>query len=111
MTNVVHGSQPRFQKTIKSTDSYEVTIKGYYTTEDHWTAAGVVSRKWNSQQATKRKPELLGLRSAFFDWFLLNWVKCGGSFEEGVGHLCGYPFENHRLRVANLDQFLPEEMG
>ena len=76
-----------------------MSIEGYYTQVDHWTAAGVTSFEWHSQRPEKRQPELLRIRSAFIDWFLLKWVEHGGTFESGVAQLANYPFENYRRRA------------
>lgn len=47
---------------------------------------------------TRRKAEILGMRTAFIDWFLLKWVEFGGTFEEAVFQLQAYPFDRHRHR-------------
>jgi hypothetical protein len=39
------------------------------------------------------------MRTAFIDWFLLQRVACGGTFDDGVRQIQAYPFELHR-RVA-----------
>jgi hypothetical protein len=103
-TDVVHGPAPQFRVPLASGAPYRVTIEGHYSKENNWTAAGVTSFEWHSQRPEKRRPELLGLRSAFIDWFLLKWVEHGGTFDEGVAQLAHYPFENHRQRAQGKAQ-------
>ena len=98
-TEVVHGPHPPFRTPLAPGGPYRLTIEGYYTTQDGLTAAGVTACQWVSDRPVKRQAELLGMRTAFIDWFLLQWVACGGTFEDGVRHLPGYPFELLRQRV------------
>jgi len=98
-TDVVHGPSPQFHCPLASGAPYRMTLEGHYTQVDDWTAAGVTSCEWQSQRPEKRQAELLGMRTAFIDWFLLKWVEHGGTFEGGVAQLAEYPFENHRHRT------------
>ena len=81
-------------------DPTRLTIEGYYTPQDGLIAVGVTACQSVSDWPVKRQAELLGMRTAFIDWFLLQWVACGGTFEDGVRHLQGYPFELHRQRAS-----------
>ena len=99
MTDVVHGLNPQFRVPLAPGPPYRMTIEGHYSQLDGWTAAGVLTSEWQSQKPEKRRAELLGMRSAFIDWFLIQWVAQNGSFDDGVLHLVGYPLENHRERA------------
>jgi hypothetical protein len=98
-TEVVHGPNPQFRVPLAPGGPYRMTIEGYYATIDGLTAAGVTACEWVSERPAKRQAELLGLRTAFIDWFLLQWVACGGTFDDGVRQIQAYPFELHR-RIA-----------
>jgi hypothetical protein len=94
-TEVVHGPNPQFRSPLSASGPYRMTIEGYYTQVEGRTAAGVTDFEWVSERPAKRQAELLGMRTAFIDWFLLKWVEHGGSFEDGVRHLGAYPFDLH----------------
>ena len=95
-TEVVHGLNPQVRNPVAPGEPYRMTIEGYYTTVDGLTAAGVTACEWQSERSAKRKAEILGMRTAFIDWFLLKWVEFGGTFEEAVFQLQAYPFDRHR---------------
>ncbi len=92
MTEVVHGLDPKFKLVeIVPGSEYGLTMVGYYTTTDNWTAGGVTASTYKSEQGKKRRNELLGMRSIFFDWWVAEWVRQEGEFDEGVRHLAQYP--------------------
>lgn len=95
-TEVVHGREPQFRASLAVSGPYRMTIEGYYTQVDNLTAAGVTDCEWVSDRPAKRQAELLGMRTAFIDWFLMKWVEHGGPFDEGVRHLAAFPFNLHR---------------
>jgi len=40
---------------------------------------------------SKRRAEMLALRTAFFEWFIDEWVRQGGTRAEAVSQIVGYP--------------------
>ncbi len=97
-TEVTHGRNPQFRASRAAGGPYRLTIEGYYTQTDNLTAAGVTDYQWVSERPAKRQAELLGMRTAFIDWFLLQWVACNGTFDDGVRQIQAYPFDLHRER-------------
>src|SRR5262249_19038229 len=53
-------------------DPTRLTIEGYYTPQDGLIAVGVTACQSVSDWPVKRQAELLGMRTAFIDWFLLQ---------------------------------------
>jgi len=84
-TDVRHGVSPKFP--VPTSGSYCVNIVGQYTNRDQLTVAGVTTVKWQSDKNAKRQNEMLGLRSAFIDWFIKEWMRQGGSREQALTHL------------------------
>lgn len=97
-SEVRHGPTPKFQTPL-SRGRYGCTIQGRYTRTPGLTAVGVTSVRWNSRRREKRRAELLGMRSAFVCWFLLQWERLGGSWRAGVQELTAYPFRRLRRRI------------
>ena len=62
-------------------DPTRLTIEGYYTPQDGLIAVGVTACQSVSDWPVKRQAELLGMRTAFIDWFLLQALSGGGSGE------------------------------
>lgn len=87
-TEVVHGDKPVFTRATANMDEgYMVAIVGHYTDRPGLAAAGVTFSVYQSARPAKRQNELLALRSAFCNWFVREWVACGGTVDEGLEHL------------------------
>jgi hypothetical protein len=85
-TEVKHGPSPQWN--AKTTPgSYRCTVVGYYTDTHDLTAAGVESWSFASNRPAKRMPELLGMRTAFLDWFLKQYQELGGSREDAIAEV------------------------
>lgn len=92
-TEVKHGPKPKFRvKLQQPATGYSLTITGYYTTKDELAAAGVTEVRFNSEQETKRRAELLAMRSAFIGGWLELWLAHGGTWGEGLEAFQQYPF-------------------
>ena len=91
-TEVKHGLKPKFAARIIKQSSFRMSIVGYYTRTDQLTAAGVTEFHLHSDRQEKQRPELLGMRTAFVMWFLEEWVRRGGDWDEGVKALRQYPY-------------------
>jgi hypothetical protein len=90
-TEVKHGPNPTFEHQITGVE-YSLTLVGHYTTTEGWTAAGVTAFKYESDRDIKRRAELLGMRTIFLDWWVKEWIRLGGDYQEGVAQLVRYPF-------------------
>lgn len=99
-TEVKHGPRPRFRARLQPS-TYNARIVGHYTHTDGLTAAGVAEWNYASDRPPKRQAELLGMRSAFVGWFLEEWVRHGGSWQQGVAAFRRYPFD--KLRQGFLE--------
>lgn len=88
-TEVKHGPNPQWKANILPDSRYSCTIEGYYTDTNSLTAAGVNSFKFNSNRSTKQIPELLGLRTAFIDFFINKYKELGGTEEEALEEITG----------------------
>ena len=86
-TEVKHGKSPQFTATANMDEEFFCSVVGHYTTTPDLAAAGVEDYAFQSARPIKRQPELLALRSAFSNWFVLMWVECGGTIEEALHHL------------------------
>ncbi len=82
-TEVKHGPNPPF-KAKRTGGRYECRVVGYYTDTHDLTAAGVESWEWASTRSDKRMSELLGLRTAFLDWFKRQYGELGGTNAEAI---------------------------
>lgn len=88
-TEVQHGPDPTFEHHIKTESSYGLTVVGYYTTTDGWTAGGVTTHQYASDRSGKRLNELLGMRTIFLHWWLKQWLACGGDLGTGEAQVAG----------------------
>jgi hypothetical protein len=86
-TEVKHGKEPKFESVANMEEEFFCTIVGHYTKTDGLGAAGVEEYSYQSDRGAKRQNELLVLRSAFANWFVLQWCQCGGTRDEAVHHL------------------------
>lgn len=84
-TEVKHGPAPKFD--AKTRGRFECSIAGYYTDTHDLIAAGVESWRWNSTRPTKQQAELLGLRTAFIDWFIGQYQIMGGSKDDALAQI------------------------
>lgn len=100
-TEVRHGATPKFRAKL-SPGRYTVTVVGRYTTTPGLTAAGVTSFRFNSKRPIKRQAELLGMRTAFLCWFVMQYERLGGRWKDGVEAVTGYPFRRLRKRIVTL---------
>jgi len=100
-TEVKHGEHPRFRVKIVPKSTYGLTLIGYYTKKDGWTAGGVRKGYFHSQQrkGLKRRAELLGMRTIFVHWYMTQWLKTGGEWWEGVYEIRHYPWKKLRKRL------------
>ena len=96
-THVVHGPHPRFPLPV-SRDRFSVQIVARYTKTDGWAAGGVTTFTYASRRQVKRRNELLALRSCFFDWWLREWNRQGGTYASAVTQLRGYPIRPTRFK-------------
>jgi hypothetical protein len=88
MTEVKHGPNPKFNHKITG-DPYGLTVVGYYTAAEDWTAGGVTTHQYSSHQGAKRLNELLGMRTIFLHWWLTQWLACGGDLRAGEAQVAG----------------------
>ena len=86
-TEVKHGKQPSFAAKANLDEEFFCTVVGHYTETPNLAAAGVEDFSYQSNRGVKRQAELLALRSAFANWFVLQWCECGGTRDEAVHHL------------------------
>jgi len=88
-TEVRHGESPKWSG--PTVGRYAVTVVGYYTDHPDLARAGVRKVEWQSDAQTKRRAEMLALRTAFLEWFVDEWVRQGGVRKDGVRQILGYP--------------------
>jgi len=84
-TEVKHGPNPQWE--AKTYGEYSCRLVGHYTDTHDLTACGVREWKWNSDRPAKQMPELLGMRTAFLEWFMETYQKLGGSRAEAIGQV------------------------
>ena len=89
-TEVKHGPNPTFEAEIRG--KYSLTLAGHYTTTPNLAAGGATAVTYESRQDSKRRSELLAMRTIFLEWWVAEWVARGGHFEDGVAQLVRYPF-------------------
>jgi len=82
-TEVIHGKAPQWKAKV-SPGTFSCTVEGHYTETHDLVAAGVRRHAWVSNRDAKRMPELLGLRTAFLDWFLTTYQALGGARAEAI---------------------------
>jgi hypothetical protein len=82
-TLVRHGDARK----LPEAGSYCIAVVGHYTNRDQLTEAGVLTVKWASSRSIERQAQMLGLRSAFVDWFVNEWMRTGGSRGEALKQL------------------------
>jgi hypothetical protein len=100
-TEVQHGLRPKFKAKLQR-GKYGCVVCGQYTTTPGLTAAGVAVVHWNSKRRIKRQAELLGMRTAFLCWFVVQYERLGGSWKDGVEAVTRYPFRRLRRRIVKL---------
>lgn len=79
-TEVKHGPSPQFEAATQG--EFCCRVVGYYTTQNHLIAAGVASHHFQSNRPEKQRAELLGLRTAFLDWFITTYETLGGTRDD-----------------------------
>jgi hypothetical protein len=82
-TEVIHGSGPQWKSKITS-HTYSCFVEGHYTETHDLTAAGVKTASFVSRNPSEKMAELLGLRTAFLDFFLSNYQQFGGTRDEAI---------------------------
>ena len=78
---------------------YGCVVLGRYMKKDGVTAAHVPFVQFNSNRKVKRRAELLGMRTAFLCWFVVEYVKHGGTWRDAVENVRDYPFARLRRIV------------
>ena len=94
---MVHGPRPSFEIPV-TRERFSVTVVGRYTKRDGWAAGGVTTFRYASRRQVKRRNELLVFRSCFFDWWLREWNRQGGTYASAVTQLRGYPINVDTFR-------------
>src|SRR3990167_11498121 len=102
-TKVVHGAHPRFGVPL-GRGRYCITITGHYTRINGLTAAGVTRVRWNSTRKSKQRGELLGLRTAFLNFYMREWLRTGGTWNAGVKEVTAYPWRRLRSQIQKKTQ-------
>lgn len=81
-TEVKHGANPQWDAPIAPGPGYGCLLEGFYTNTHDLTAAGVARSWYQSNRPSKQMPELLGMRTAFLDWFFSEYERLGGTRAE-----------------------------
>lgn len=68
-------------------------IVGHYTTMRQRGVGGVTQYQFESQRKLKRLNELLVLRTCFLEWYLKQWMACGGKRKHAIREVRAYPFK------------------
>ncbi len=97
-TEVKHGPRPKFKATLQR-GVYGVTIEGHYTTTPGLTAAGASGWTYESKRPAKRRAELLGMRTAFVHFFIEEYLRHGGTWDQAVEAFMRYPWGKARVRL------------
>src|SRR5437899_11853888 len=84
-TEVRHGDAIFDANTISP--PYYCHVVGYYTGTPNLTAAGVTRFQFQSDRPEKQMAELLGMRTAFLEWFKEMYQQLGRTEREAIGQV------------------------
>jgi len=88
-TEVKHGANPVFEKPVNRGDKFSCEVVAYSTSLPDWAAGGVTRYAFSSKNPSKRRAELLALRTCFLEWFREQYEGNGGSRQEAAGQVIG----------------------